>query len=187
MNNESRFTPPRPDCPHPDRWHSDDEDSTEHEVSILVGAFVTALQPDYVVETGTAFGQTAESIGYALKQNRQGRLVSLEPDAERAEFSRQRCNGLPVEVREVSSLSFTPEQEIDFAWFDSLIHLRAEELRRYLPYMSNRAVVGFHDTAPHHQTRKFLNELVREGLIVNQLWLPTPRGALFARVKGGIW
>jgi hypothetical protein len=184
---ESRFTAPRADCPNPHYWNSDDADSTEHEVSVLVGAFVTALQPEYVVETGTAFGQTAEAIGKALKDNGHGRLVSLEPDTQRAQFSRDRCEGLPVEILEVESMSFTPDAEIDFAWFDSLIHLRAEELKRYLPFMSKRAVVGFHDTGPHHQTRNYLNEIIRSGLITNPLWLPTPRGACFARVRGGLW
>lgn len=186
-NLESRFTRPRPDCPHPEHWHSDDGDSTEHEVSALVAGFVTALQPEYVVETGTAFGQTTAAIGKALEDNGHGRLVSLEPNAQRAQFSRDRCEGLPVEILEVESMKFTPTEKIDFAWFDSLIHLRAAELRRFLPHMSARAVVGFHDTGPHHQTRNYIQELIREGLITNPLWLPTPRGVCFARVKGGLW
>jgi hypothetical protein len=61
---EARFTPPRPDCPHPEWWTSTDDDSTECEVTALVAAFVVALQPELVIETGTAFGQTAEAIGH---------------------------------------------------------------------------------------------------------------------------
>jgi hypothetical protein len=35
----------------------------------LVAAFVRALQPETVLETGSAFGQTAEAIGRALAAN----------------------------------------------------------------------------------------------------------------------
>lgn len=180
MNTEARFTPPRPDCPHPQRWHSTDSDSTEIEVSELVAAFVRALQPNLVVETGTAFGQTAELIGRALQANGQGRLVTLEPDPERAEFSRQRCTGLPVEVLQQSSLDYTPDEPIDFAWFDSLFHLRPQELIRFRPWFTPRTVVGFHDTGPQHPVRCSLEQLVGDGLLTAPLYLPTPRGVAFA-------
>lgn len=183
---ESRFTVPRPDCPVPGYWHSDDDDSTEWEVTWLVAAFVMALQPEYVVETGSAFGQTSQAIGQALQANGHGLLVTLEPDTERAGIVRRRCAGLPVEVLTQSSMDFTPEQEIDFAWFDSLIPLRPRELERYAPFMSQRAVVGFHDTGPHHATRGYLQTVLDSGLLINPLFLPTPRGVCFGRVRGGL-
>jgi len=180
VNTEDRFTPARPDCPYPQRWHSADSDSTELEVSHLVAAFVRALQPNLVVETGTAWGQTAELIGQALKANGQGRLITLEPDPARAEHSRNRCAGLPVEVLQQSSLDWAPDGPIDFAWFDSLFHLRPEELRHYRLDFSTRAVVGFHDTGPQHPVRNSLDGLVADGLLEPPLFLPTPRGVAFA-------
>jgi hypothetical protein len=185
VKTEDRFTAPRADCPHPGRWHSDDDDSTEIEVSRLVAAFIGALQPDFVVETGTAFGQTAELIGLALQENGQGRLVTLEPDPERAAISRARCFGLPVEVLEQASLDYTPDQPVDFAWFDSLLTLRPLELLRYRPYLSARAVVGFHDTGPQHPVRTSLDRLVADLHLAPPLYLPTPRGVCFARLNGG--
>lgn len=185
-NSESRFTTPRPDCPNPEYWHSDDDDSTEHEVTALVAAFVTALQPEYVVETGSAFGQTSEAIGKALKTNGHGRLVTLEVDPERVQLVQDRCEGLPVTVYQQESLTFVPDELIDFAWFDSLIHLRAQEFKRYTPWMSKRAVVGFHDTGPHHATRSYMRSIIDNGLLVSPIFLPTPRGVCFGRVSGGI-
>jgi hypothetical protein len=137
-----------------------------------------------VVETGTAWGQTAEAIGRALVANGHGRLVTLESDRERAHFSAERCTGLPVTVRIGSSLDYTPDAPVDFTWFDSLCHLRAEEFRRYLPHFSGRAVVGFHDTGPQHPVRGYLEELVADGILPPPLYLPTPRGVCFARVEG---
>lgn len=147
---ESTWTQPRPDCPRPGYWHATDSQSTELEVSELVAALVRALQPEYVIETGTCFGQTAQIIGMALVANEHGRLDTLEPVAARADVSRQWCAGLPVTVHEVSSLEFVPDDGIDFAWLDSRFELRIAEFERYRPWMHEGTVVGFHDTAPHH-------------------------------------
>lgn len=181
MLREDVFTSPRLDCPHPEYWTATDGDSTEIEVTGLVAAFVRALQPETVLETGTAFGQTAEAIGRALQANGHGQLISLEPDPERAALARQRCQGLPVVILEAPSLSHTPNRPIDFAWFDSLLHLRADEFRRFRPWMHRRTVVGFHDTGPQHPVRRLLADLP-----LFPLYLPTPRGVCFARVHGGV-
>lgn len=181
VHRESEFTGARPDCPHPQRWTAADAHSTECEVTELVAAFVRALQPDYVVETGSCWGQTAEAIGQALLANGQGRLVTLEVEPAKVVATQARCAGLPVDVVQASSLAWMPEHPVDFAWFDSLTHLRPEEFRRYLPHMHDRTVVGFHDTGPQHPVRDLLRPLEQEGLIV-PLYLPTPRGVCFARV-----
>lgn len=181
---ESLFTAPHRECPNPQWWRSTDAHSTELEVTELVAAFVRALQPEFVIETGTCWGQTAEAIGRALKANSHGRLVTLEVESQKVEHSAKRCEGLPVEVLECPSLSYTPDAPVDFAFFDSLVELRPEEFRRYLPHMHPRTVVGFHDTGPQHRVRDLLRPLEEEGLIV-PLYLPTPRGVCFARVQPG--
>lgn len=178
---ESRFTAPREDCPHPERWTSTDDDSTEIEVSRFVGGIVTALQPDFVLETGTAWGQTAEQIGIALHANGRGRLVTLEVDPERVAYSRERCADLPVTVLQQASLEYMPIDHIDFAWFDSLFHLRAPEFRRYLPRLRRGAIVGFHDTGPQHPLRPAVQELAAEGLL-RIVYFPTPRGFALGEV-----
>lgn len=182
MFRESEFTPSTEHCVHPERWHADDGDSAEHEVSDLVAAFVTALQPDYVIETGTAWGQTAEKIGKALQTNGQGWLTTLEPDLERARFSADRCYGLPVTVLPIASLDFSPEVEIGFAWFDSLLHLRVVEFMKYLPKMTTKTIVGFHDMSPRHGIKPAVDSLAEQGWIT-PIYLPTPRGVCFAQVR----
>ena len=78
---EARFTPPRVECPHPERWTSEDIEATENEVIEGVYGLVRMLQPAYVVETGTHRGFMAASIGRALQANGHGRLdtVEIEP------------------------------------------------------------------------------------------------------------
>lgn len=179
---ESTWTPPRPDCPHPERWSSVDAQATEVEVTEIVAAMVRALQPDFVVETGSWVGTTSQAIGEALQRNGRGRLVSLEVNPHVAQLAAHSCEGLPVTVLTQSSLDYTPEQPIDFAWFDSDITARPLEFRAYLPHMHSRTVVGFHDTGPQHRVRSLLEPLEAEGLLVSPLYLPTPRGVCFARV-----
>lgn len=180
-NLESRYTSPRGDCPHPEWWHSTDADSTEFEVSELVAGFVRALQPEVVVETGTAWGQTAQVIGRALERNGHGHLYTLEPDPARARFSQDRCAGLPVTVVEQESLNWEPPGPIGFAWFDSLIYLRVPEFDRYRPWMTAGTIVGFHDTGPQHKLRPHVDQLATDGH-VSLIHLPTPRGVTFAEV-----
>jgi predicted O-methyltransferase YrrM len=175
---EAQWTSPHPDCPHPERWHATDAQSTETEVTELVAAFVRALQPDYVVETGSCIGNTTEAIGRALQANGQGRLVSLETDPGRAAQAAARCDGLPVQVLKLPSLSFEPSEPIGFAFFDSLVHLRIRELERYRPWLPTGVIVGFHDTAPHHGYGAALDNIDW----IRPIRLRTPRGVTFAEV-----
>lgn len=181
VSTEAVFTPPRPDCPNPEYWHSDDADSTEREVSELVAAFVRALQPELVVETGTAWGQTAHAIAAALDRNGHGRLVTHETDDHRVAYCQAMLRHLPVDVRHGSSLDWSPEpgQRIGFAWFDSLLHLRTLEFMRYAPHLAPGAIVGFHDCGPQHPLRPDVEALADAGLI-RPIYLPTPRGVIFA-------
>jgi hypothetical protein len=176
---EAMWTRPREDCSHPERWSSTDPQSTELEVSELVATFVRALQPDYVVETGTCIGITARMIGEALAANGQGRLVTLEVDPERAAAAAAYCAGLPVEVRCQPSLEFTPEEPVGFAWFDSLLSLRVAEFERFRPWLATGTIVGFHDTGPHFGQ---YGDDVAQIPGTRSIRLRTPRGVTFAEV-----
>lgn len=184
---EDRFTKPRPDCRHPERWHSTDPDSTEVEVSHLVGAFVRALQPDLVVETGTAFGQTAYEIGCALADNGQGELITYEPDINRTVFSSDRCKGLPVTVVCGTSLAGIEQlvndgRRVGFAWLDSMQDIRVDELLALRPILTPQAVVGLHDTGPHHAVRRYLAPVLSDRTF-HAIQLPTPRGVTFLQAR----
>ena len=151
------------------------------------GATITAnatLAPDgtttadTVVETGTHRGFGAEAIGVALAQNGHGHLYTLEIDEALHAEAVERTTGLPVSCLLMSSSGFTPPAPIDFAWFDSETNLRLPEFLAFRPFMHDRTVVGFHDTAPHHGYRPTLDSL---GIAL--LDLPTPRGVTFGRVR----
>lgn len=178
---EATWTAPRPDCPRPDWWHATDDDSTELEVSELIAGFVRALQPEIVVETGTAWGQTAELIGRALQANGHGQLYTTETNLERAVAATGRCAGLPVTVLNQESLSFTPPGPVALAFFDSFIPIRVQEAQALRPWLQPGALLGFHDCGPQHGYRHEVEALAEDGWL-RMIYLPTPRGVMFAEV-----
>lgn len=195
MESEIRFTEPRADCPSPERWHSPDPDSTEIEVSRLVAAFVEALRPNTVVETGSAFGQTAMLIGDVLHKAEVGALYTYEVDPARVAETQAKCFGLPVVVKQQPSLEGIQElidrgwgREVGFAWLDSLFELRVPELRLIRPLLTRGAIVGVHDCGEPGDTK--YNEFSKsvadaaQTLGFNRISLPTPRGVTFLQWKG---
>lgn len=196
MELESRFTESRKDCPHPERWHSPDSDSTEIEVSRLVAAFVEAMRPDLVIETGSAFGQTAELIGQVLYTAGVGHLVTFEVDPARVAATADRVAGLPVSVAMEPSLSGIQNLvnlgqhagSVRFAWLDSLFELRVPELRAIRPLLSPGAIVGVHDCGEPGWTKynAFAAEVAdaAQAMGFNRISLPTPRGVTFLQWAG---
>ena len=166
-----------PLCKHPERYTSDDGQATEHVVTELVAAFVRALQPDLVIETGTYLGQTSRAIGEALLRNGQGHLHTFEKDTERAQKARERVKGLPVTVHASSLLTFRPGP-VQFAFLDSKMGDRVPEFNYLRPFLSPGSIVAFHDTGSHHPLLKHVKKI--RG--VNMIYLPTPRGIAFAEV-----
>lgn len=185
---ESKYSVPVEVCPHPEYWSATDWHSPEIEVSAMVGGLVRGLQPDLVVETGTAWGQTAEQIGIALLANGHGRLVSLEVDSFRVGYARERCDGLPVEIVECPSLDWEPDGPVEFCWFDSLFPLRVAEFWAYRPFMRTGTVVVFHDTVAGAGGGQFpdgkdLRATIEDELSgVRLVHLPTPRGVTLGEV-----
>lgn len=186
---EGRFTAPTDECPHPDRWTSTDGDSTEVEVSDLAYGLVRALQPSLCVETGSGFGQTTERILAAIRANGHGEFVSIEPDLDRVAWTTRRLGTDRQVVLPVESLSWTPTDQIDFAWLDSLYELRVPEFNTYRPWMRVGCIVCFHDSAPGHGSHRIASGLdlrseVEKELAgqVRMVHLPTPRGLTVAEV-----
>lgn len=183
---EANFTGPTEDCPHPELWHAPDEQATEVEVTALIAAFIRALHPDYVVETGSYHGDTTVAIAQALHENGHGELVSLEFDRARFRMAQAATHGFDnVELVNMDSLAWTPERPIDFAWLDSGSgETRYGEFKRYYPWFHRATIVGLHDTAPHH--KDVAAAVIKLDLedVFRYINLPTPRGVAFGNILG---
>lgn len=186
MPTELLFTYPSVECPHPERWTADTRGATENEVSELIAAFVRALQPNLVVETGTLLGNTAVAIGYALlRNNEHGRLFTLDIQENYVAACQARVKGLPVTCVHQSSLDWEPPGPVDLLFSDSELDLRASEIRHYRKWMHDRSVVIVHDTAKHHEYPLWrdLDALVVDRVLGSVTYLPTPRGIAICRVN----
>jgi predicted O-methyltransferase YrrM len=171
---ESRFFPPSWRCPHPERWHATDSQSTEVEVSDFVGGLVRALQPDLVVEIGSGFGQTTAAIAASLNLNQAGILVTLEPYLPRAAHVRERVPPGRWHLVTVAAEDWKPDAdlppEIDLLFSDGGHHQRVADAVRLRSRMRPGGLVAFHDTA----TPEVSDEIA--SLDGNRIDLPTPRG-----------
>lgn len=192
MQSEAQHYPVGHDwCRNPGRYHSEDVDATEDEVSDLVYGFVRALQPDILVETGTYSAQTTMRIGEALVRNGHGHLWSVETDQERAEHGRVLCAvaKLPVTVVHAHSLRWLPEWlggldgPIDFAWVDSGAE-RVREAKLLLPHFRPHGIMGVHDMANDFRWTFYRDfEPLFESGELQPITLRTPRGVTFAEVR----
>jgi predicted O-methyltransferase YrrM len=179
--------PARPECPEPARWWAPDSDATEIDVTHLIAAFVTALKPDLIIETGSYHGDTTEAIGEALQALRHGWLISVECDPQCADVTRQRVLGLPVAVVEGAASEFIPKQPIDLLFIDCETKGRLKQLQHFKSYASPRCVILMHDSALPYEAPgvpelyDVMTTSVVEGLVYPWTLLPTPRGLAITR------
>lgn len=188
---ESEITPPSGWCPHPERWSSTDDESCEVEIAELMAAFVRAVHPDFVLETGTAFGQTTVALGDALVRNGHGRLYSIDFGADRVAAASARTAELPVEVVCASSFEWEPPDGVRFqlAFIDCDFHERHTVFRHFLPWFDPGAIVAFHDVSPGFTDgphgwgagMPLLEPLVTEGLL-RLITVHSPRGLAIGEV-----
>ena len=184
---ESRFTSANDFCPHPEYWHSPDSEATEREITLLVAELIGAIQPEFVVETGSYHGHTTLEMALALRGNQHGRLVSIEKDGNAFLEARRHVlgyyNNLPVELLSMNTMDYVPPEDIDFAFFDSWQEGRYEEFMRFhgMGRLKKDAIVAFHDTAPHHQVMKGVKILEEMGLI-KTITIHSPRGLTIGQV-----
>jgi len=181
--------PPRPECPEPGRWSAPDAWATETDVSAFLGDLVRALKPDYVIETGSYVGYTAEQIGLALRDLGRGQLVSIELAETKAQQARARTDGLPVTIVTNRAAHVEPTQPVDLLFVDSGWDDRMVEVRHFHRWASPRCVIVAHDTAvptDYPGVPAFfasLQAVVDDGLVEPWLKLPTPRGLALTRYR----
>jgi len=159
--------------------------SVELEVARFLTAFVVALKPDVVIETGTGEGYSARALATGLRANNGGHLWTVEIEPDKCGTARRLLarHGLTSWATVVcadtpTTLDIPP---VDLLFVDSNQSQRVSEVEAMLPRMSERGVILAHDSSTVHQrVRAGLDELARKGAI-SVVHLPTPRGLSVAR------
>lgn len=176
-------TVPSSYCPKVGMYTMVDRISAETEVLILLKALVIALKPDFILETGTYHGATALAMLQGLSYNEAGKLVTLEYDSNLAAHIQERIQDERIVIVNTSSLEYIPEAPIDFLYLDSSRPIRIKEFWHYKPYLSENAIIVWHDSAPEHDcVYQDINTLVRDG-IIDRVLLPTPRGLTISKLR----
>ncbi len=178
-----------PECPHPERWSMYDSMTAEVEVLEFLRAAVTTIKPELVVETGTFSGISTLWIAEGLKANGRGKVITCESDPLVYANAKQRIEGSGlqdwIECQNQSSLDVKVDGTIDLLFSDSDMHIREQEVRRFLPQMNPQGLILMHDASSHlKQVRQAALKLEAEGLI-SVVLLPTPRGLVVAQRRQG--
>lgn len=125
--------------------------ATENEYLELLYALIRVQKPKLALETGSYTGCGTVAIGTALKENGLGELVSLETNACLVDQVAVKCKGLPVGVAHCDSISYLNghDRQFDFAFLDSHLPTRADELRLLIErkLLAPGALVVIHDTS----------------------------------------
>jgi len=186
---QPEYTPPTPECPHPERWTMMDSMSAEAEVLAFLDQLVRTLKPALILETGTFLGLSAIRMAQGLQANGFGRLITCEYDpvvyAKAREQIAASAVAAHIESRNESSLEMRVEGTIDLFFSDSHLPIREQEIRRFLPQISPNGLILMHDSSSHYEVaRAAAFRLEQEGLI-SMVLLPTPRGLMIAQKRAG--
>lgn len=128
--------------------------TTEIEVLNWLHATICLLKPKNILETGAADGIGTLALASACKNNGFGKVYSIEIDSDRCEQLENllETNGLKEFgcVVQSDSISFLRSTDVvfDFAFFDSMCEIRAQE---YFTCIERKILQGaaiFHDTSP---------------------------------------
>jgi predicted O-methyltransferase YrrM len=180
--------PFNPDCRDPSRYHITRAGATELEVCEFIAGLVRALQPRGVIETGTADADTTIQIGTALHANKHGRAATIDISAFRVTRAKKRLGDLPVSVFEGEATTFgwdvwqpARDRHVDLVFIDGGTN-RGAEFANVLPHLAPNALTVWHDVANDRPVARVVRGLVNEGVLLEPLYLPTPRGLAVARL-----
>lgn len=125
----------------------------EQEVGALLYALVRCLKPEKILETGTGF--STMMILQALQDNGVGGLVSID---KRRDLIHQAAQGLAglgrtwaqfVQEDSIAWIQNYQGPPFDFAFLDSDVMIRAQELQTLIQRKLIRGHVLIHDTSRH--------------------------------------
>ena len=178
-----------PECPHPERWRMFDTMTAEVEVLEFLRCLVTTVKPSLIVETGTFLGVSTVYMAEGLKQNGFGKIITCEPDPAVFAKAKQKidASGLSrwVDSRQQSSLEIKVSGAIDMLFCDSVVELREQEVRHFLPQVNPTGLVLMHDASSHLKTVRDAALKLEQEQLISVVLLPTPRGLVLAQKREG--
>lgn len=182
-------------------WNSDESGyesfnsaGVECEVGEFLHSMVRVLKPDFVLETGTHKGIGSMYIAMGLRDNKKGKLTTIEFNKEFFDESVKRFEKLGVseyiEARNQDVRTFKSQDRYGMILLDTEPDLRFDELRRYWGNLEDGGYMFIHDLHRHMQQldnpehgfawpfgeiTTFMKDIIRTDK-ARVFHFPTPRG-----------
>jgi predicted O-methyltransferase YrrM len=127
--------------------------SPELEVLEFLYCFVRLIKPQRILETGTYHGGSAVYMALALKENRKGKLITVEYYPESFDIAKKLFSDLGlteyIDNLAVNSLAYDPGvTRYQVLFLDSEPQFRLRELAKFLPYLDPGGFIFVHDLHP---------------------------------------
>jgi predicted O-methyltransferase YrrM len=165
--------------------------SVEQEVGDFLYGMVRILKPNRIFETGTHLGISACYMGLALRDNKKGKLTTVENVPSNIKSARELLKehsvSKYVEVLEADVRQIELDGEFDLLFLDSEPQYRFDELTRFYPHLRGGGYAFIHDLHAHASQE---NDCIPFGKMPTELLelvqqdnlrafsLPNPRGMM---------
>ena len=140
------------------KWKQFDDGSAELSVLEFLYALVRMIKPENICETGSYFGLSTCALAQGLKDNGQGKIVSVEWEKQHVETTKKNLAKLGllsfVQMEHKSSLDYVPDRMFDFLYLDTECHLRFSELNLYWNNLKLGGIIAIHDLHAHLGNRE---------------------------------
>lgn len=144
-------------------FHETRTPEVDDEILAVLCAVAEAMQPKYIVESGTFLGKSARALA------QYGRVDTCDP-CEDCWKTNRGFKGLPITAHKCKGIEFIPTEPIDLLFLDSDINTRAEEVKHFGPSMAPKGLMAIDDPGCFDYTclegRRYITLPVKHGLVM---------------------
>jgi predicted O-methyltransferase YrrM len=167
-----------------------DNFTAETEVLHFLYSLVRLIKPLRILETGTYHGYSAIWMGQACRENRVGRIDSIEKDRDMVRIAQKNiCKvGLDKQIslwhRDALDFAkllgqFKLVEKYGLAFLDSDPALRLQEFNAFKPFMDTNAFFVFHDS----HSQEVRDQLAKINNTAGWMDFPTGRGLAICQMS----
>lgn len=179
--------------PHDPKWTTLNEESPEMEVCEFLYSLVRLLKPSHVLETGGGTGNSGAYMAQALKENKKGLLICLEPFPQSYRIAGKLWIDLGVKDyihhHPLTSHDFNPGgARYQILFLDSEPSCRFTEVKKFYPNLDPGGLIIIHDLrwkwgGEWEDYRPLFGDLLKD-FSLQVITLDSPRGlTILQKVK----
>jgi hypothetical protein len=124
----------------------------ECEIGEFLYGLVKMVKPKIILETGTHYGISSTYFGIGLKENGEGKLITLDTsyyENQAINLWKQLGIDQHIDFVQCHSLKYTPKNKIDILFLDSEPKWRYDEFIKYFDDVNDGGIIIIHDLHHH--------------------------------------